>query len=140
MLEKKISEEALSKLSTQDTIALSFYWYKMILDHPNNFDWVPIVLDGSNSFWSGPYHFEIIKISPAKSNLNLTQMICTWPEQFAPDQNNFYSSKTIWTVQNHFGTLEGQSKWESIKISDFDMQCFGGQIWLWHAKFFVGFF
>ena len=47
---------------------------------PNNFGRVPIVLDGSNSFWSGPNHFEqvqIMKISPEKSNLNLTKMIWT---------------------------------------------------------------
>ena len=47
--------------------ALSFYGSKMILDFPNNFDWVSIVLDGSNLFWSGPNHFwqvQIIKIAP----------------------------------------------------------------------------
>jgi hypothetical protein len=70
----------------------------MILDRPNHFGQVPIVLDGSNSFWSGPNHFgqvQIIKFSPEKSNLNLTKMIwtrqknldltktiCTWPKSF----------------------------------------------------------
>ena len=55
--------------------ALSFYGSKIILDCPNHFGRVPIVLDESNSFWSGPSHFgqvQIIKISPEKSNLNLT--------------------------------------------------------------------
>ena len=49
------------------TNALSFYGSKMILDCPNNFSRVPIVLDGSKSFWSGPKHFgqvQIIKVSP----------------------------------------------------------------------------
>ena len=48
-------------------IVLSFYGYKMILDPPNNFGRVPIVLDGSNSFCSGPNYFgqvQIIRISP----------------------------------------------------------------------------
>jgi hypothetical protein len=42
-------------------------------------------------FWLGPNQFglvQILKISPQKSNLNLT--------------------KTIWTVQNCFGPVEGQ--------------------------------
>ena len=30
------------------------------------------------------------------------------PKQFEPDHNNFHLSKTIWTVQNHFGPIEGQ--------------------------------
>ena len=65
--------------------ALSFYGSKMIMDRPNDFDRVPIILDGPNSFWSGPNHFgqvQIIKISPEKSNLNLTKMIWTRPKQF----------------------------------------------------------
>jgi hypothetical protein len=33
--------------------ALSFYSSKIILDRPNSFGWVQIVLVGSNSFWSG---------------------------------------------------------------------------------------
>ena len=36
--------------------ALSFYGSKMILDRPNHFGRVPIILDGSNSFWSRPNH------------------------------------------------------------------------------------
>ena len=38
----------------------------------------------------------------------MTKMIWAWPKQFGPDQNNLYPSKTIWTVQNHFGAIEGQ--------------------------------
>ena len=47
----------------------------MILEHPNDFGRVPNVLDRSDLFWSGSNHFgqvQIIKISPEKSNLNLT--------------------------------------------------------------------
>ena len=55
----------------------------MILDSPNHFGQVPIVLVGSNLFWSDPNHFgqvQIIKISPEKSDLNLTKMIWTRPK------------------------------------------------------------
>ena len=105
----------LTSLSSQDNItlmaiallimyyALSFYGSKMILDSPNHFGQVPIVLVGSNLFWSDPNHFgqvQIIKISPKKSNLNLTKVIWTRPKRYGPDQNNLYPSKTIWTVQN----------------------------------------
>ena len=37
--------------------ALSLHGFKMILDCPNHFGRVPIVLDRSDSFWSGPNHF-----------------------------------------------------------------------------------
>ena len=50
----------------------------MILDSPNHFGQVPIVLVGSNLFWSDPNHFgqvQIIKISPKKSNLKLTKAV-----------------------------------------------------------------
>ena len=63
----------------------------MIFDRPNHFGQVPIVLDRHNSFLSGPNNFEqvqIIKISPEKSNLNLTKTIWTRPKQFVPVQNN----------------------------------------------------
>ena len=59
----------------------------------------------------GPIHFgqvQIIKISQDKSNFNLTKMIWTRPKQFGFNQNNLHPSKTIWTVQNHFGPIEGQ--------------------------------
>ena len=35
-------------------------------------------------------------------------MIWTQPKQLGHDQNNLYPSKTIWTVQNHFGPIEVQ--------------------------------
>ena len=74
--------------------ALSFWKSRMILDPLNHFGQIPIALKGCNSFWSGANHFEqvqIIKISPEKSNLNLTNIIWTQPKRFGPDQNNFYS-------------------------------------------------
>ena len=35
-------------------------------------------------------------------------MVWTRPKRLGPDQNNLYSSKTICSVQNHFGPIEGQ--------------------------------
>ena len=70
-----------------------------------------LFLDRSNPFWLGPNHFEqtqIIKFGPQKSNLNLTKMICIQPKLFGTDENILHPSKTIWTVQNHFGPIEGQ--------------------------------
>jgi hypothetical protein len=36
-------------------------------------------------------------------------MIWTKTKPFEPNQNNLHLSKSIWTVQNHFGPIEGQS-------------------------------
>ena len=96
----------------QTSNALSFYWSKMILDRPNHFGWVPIVLDGCNFFWLGPNHFgqvQIIKISPEQFNLtdpdqntlDSNKMIWTLPKWLVLNQN-------YWTVQIHFGAIEGQ--------------------------------
>ena len=68
----------MSHIETNETNALSLYGSKMILERPNHFGQVPIVLDGPNLYWSDTNHFgqvQIIKISPEKSNLNLTKMI-----------------------------------------------------------------
>ena len=91
--------------------ALSFYGSQIILYPPKYFGRVPIVLDRPNSFWSGSNYFgqvQIIKTSPEKSYLNLTKV-------FGPDQINLDLTKlicthpkTIWTVQNNFGPMEGQ--------------------------------
>ena len=35
-------------------------------------------------------------------------MIWTQTKQIGPIQNDWYSTKMIWTVQNHFGPIEGQ--------------------------------
>ena len=81
----------------------------MILDRPNCFGWVQIVLVWSNSFWSGPNHFgqvQIIKISPEKYNFNLTKMIWTRPKQFGPIQNNLDGPKSFWTHKTKDKALE----------------------------------
>ena len=80
--------------------ALSFYGSKK---SPNHFGQVPIILIGSNSFWSGPNHYgqiQIIKISlekstfePDKKNVALTKTIWNQPKQFAPVENNLDSPK-----------------------------------------------
>ena len=67
----------------------------------NNFGRVPIVLNGSNSFWLEPNHFgqaQIIKISPGKCYLNMTEMILTQPKQFG----------------RNFGPIEAQGTSEYI--------------------------
>ena len=82
-----------------------------ILDRPNQFGRVPIVLDRSNVFWLGPNHFGQVKIRLFWTNfynLDLPKMIWTRPEQIGPIQNDCYSTKMIWTVQNNFGHIEGQ--------------------------------
>ena len=64
---------------------LSFFGSKIILDYPNPFGGVPIIMDRPNSFWLGPNHFgqvQIIKIIPEKFNLKLTKMIWTQPKRF----------------------------------------------------------
>ena len=66
----------MTKMAKQEPNPLSFYGSKMIFGQ-------------SKLFWSSTNHFgQVQKISPEKSNLNLT--------------------KTIWTVQNHFGPIERQ--------------------------------
>ena len=72
----------------------------MILDRPDNFGRVTIILDGTNLFWSGTNHFGQVqtkKFSSEKSNLNLTKMIWTRPKQFVLVQNNLDGPKSFWT-------------------------------------------
>ena len=88
---------------------LSFYGSKIILDCPNYFGRVPIILDGPGDgdtsrraqfILVSPNHLgqaKIIRISPEKYNLNLTKMILTQLKQFVP-------------VQNHFGLIKAQGK------------------------------
>ena len=106
------------EISPQKSNALSFYGFKIILDRPNHFGRVPIIWGGSNLFWLGPNHFgqvQIIKISPEKSNLTLTKMLWARPKLFGPDQNDWYSTKMIWSVQIHFEATEAQG----IKLQEF---------------------
>ena len=42
-------------------------------------------------------------------------MIWTQPKLFRPDQNNLNQSKKIWTVQNHFGPIEGQELGSNLR-------------------------
>jgi hypothetical protein len=81
----------------------------MILDRPNCFGRVQIVLVRSKSFCPGPKHFGQVQIRLFCTNfynLDLSEMILTRPKQIGPDQNNWYSTKMIWMVQNHFGPIE----------------------------------
>ena len=42
-------------------------WVQNLLDRPNHFGRVPIVLDKSNSFWTGPIHFGQVQIIKNKN-------------------------------------------------------------------------
>ena len=79
--------------------ALSLYWSKMILDHPNCFCRGIIRL-----FWTNFY------------NLDLCKMIWTRIKQIGAIQSDWYSTKIIWTVQNRFGPIEGQGITQSIFV------------------------
>ena len=69
----------------------------MILDNPNCFD-------GYKLFWSGPNHFVQVQIRLFWTNLyNLDPTKTNWTRL----------KRMIWTVQNHFGPIEGQG----IKIN-----------------------
>ena len=89
-------------LTCQHSYALSIYGPKIILDRPNHFGRVPIVLDRSKLFWTGLSYFgqvKIIRNSPEKSNLYLTKTVWTWPKQFAPAQNKLDGPKSFWTYK-----------------------------------------
>ena len=78
---------------------------------PNHFGQVPIILVGSKLFWSGPKHFGQGQIRLFWANfysLDLSKMIWTGLKQIGPVQNDCYSTKMIWTVQNYVGLIEGQ--------------------------------
>jgi hypothetical protein len=92
------------KQRTSDFYALSLYGSKMILDRPNHFGRVPIILGEFNLLWSDPNHFEQVQIL----NISPEKLIWTQPKLFGPDQSDLGTTKTIWTVQNHFGLIEGQ--------------------------------
>ena len=79
------------------------YRPKMILDRPNCFGQIQIVLVIPKSFWSDLNHFGQVQIRLFWTNfydLDPTKKI-------GPVQNNWYSTKMIWTVQNHFGSIGG---------------------------------
>jgi hypothetical protein len=77
--------------------------------------------NGCKLFWSGPNHFDCVQIilefgqvqirlfSTNFYNLDLSKIFWTRKKLIGPVQNNWYSTKMIWTVQNDFGPIEGQS-------------------------------
>ena len=75
----------------------------MILDHPNHFGQVPIILVSSSAFWSGPNHYgqvQIIEISLEKSNLKLTKIMWLQPKQFGIRPKQFVLLKNnFWTYR-----------------------------------------
>ena len=87
-----------SDLIRPSSNALSFYRAKMILDR-------------YKLFWLGLNHFCQVQIKLFQAifyNLDLSKIILTRPKRIGPVQNNWYLTKRIWTVQNHFGSIEGQ--------------------------------
>jgi hypothetical protein len=71
--------------------ALSFYSSEINLDRTNHFGGVQIIL-----------------IQVKLDFFGLIFIIWTRPKQIAPVQDDWYSTKIIWTLQNHFGPIEGQ--------------------------------
>ena len=81
---------------------------------------IQIVLDGYKLFWSepnrfgsGPNSFGQVQIRFFWTNffnLDLSNMIWTQPKWIRPIQKDWYLTKMILTIQNHFGPIEGQSK------------------------------
>jgi len=83
---------------------LSFYRSKMILDHPNCFGWLQIVLVGSKPFWSDPNHFGQVQIRLLWTNLcNLDPTKTNWtcPKRLVLIENYLDGPKSFWT---HRGT------------------------------------
>ena len=69
----------------------------MILDHPNCFGQVQIILVKSESFLFGPNCFDQVQIRLLWTNFCNLDPSKMW-----------YWTKMIWTVQNNFGPMEGQ--------------------------------
>ena len=79
-----------------------------ILDRLNCFRPVPLVLVGYKSFWLGTNHFSQVQIRLFWTNfynLDLSKMIWIQPKGIGSVQNDWYSTKIIWTVQNHVPVL-----------------------------------
>ena len=85
--------------------SLSFYRYKIILDCPNYLGRVQIVFVESNLFWFGPNQ---TFLKYCFFNLDLSKTFWTWLKRTGHVQNDWYTTKMIWTVQNNFETIEGQ--------------------------------
>ena len=83
---------------------------------------VPIVLIMSKPFWSGPNYFGQVQIRLFWTifyDLDLSKMIWIRPKRIGPVQNDWYSIKNIWTIQNHFGLIKTQG----IKMSRNVQKC-----------------
>jgi hypothetical protein len=70
----------------------------MILEYPNCFGQVQIVLVESKSFWLGLHHFGQVEIRLFWTNfynLDLTKMNWTGPKQLVLDQNDLDGPKSF---------------------------------------------
>ena len=68
----------------------------MILDHPNCFRQLQIVLVRSKLFWSGSNHFGQVQIRLLWTDfyhLDPTKLIWTQPKRIGPDQNKLNLTK-----------------------------------------------
>ena len=88
---------------TCPSIGQKWFWTVQIV-----LDWYKLFLVRFKSLWLGPNHFghvQIIFFWTIFYNLNLSKMIWIRPKQIEPIQNNWYSNKIIWMVQNDFGPI-----------------------------------
>ena len=72
---------------------------------------MPFPSIGLKRFWTGAICFGRVQIVLFGSKLyfsGLIFIIWTRPKRIGFVQNNWYSTKIIWTVQNHCGPIEGQ--------------------------------
>ena len=81
----------------------------MILDRPNCFGRVQIVLVEAKSFWLGTNHFGQVEIGLLWTNfynLDLCKMILDHPNCFGRVQIVLVGSKLFWLGPNHFGQVQ----------------------------------
>ena len=100
---------------------------------PKLFWTVQIVLDENKLFWLGPNHFgqvQIIFFWTNFYNLDLSNMIWTRPKRIGPVQNNWYSTKMIWTVQNHSGP-----KYKSTRHKKWEIIFWSAKCKVWSSQF-----
>ena len=72
----------------------------LLMKLPKNFEKIAISkMWELVSFWGVKTHF---------GNLPLKWCIFRYEKKNAPVQNDWYSTKVIWTLQNNFGPIEGQ--------------------------------
>jgi hypothetical protein len=105
----KESQVECAIVCVKSEVILFYTRSEMILDHPNCLGRVQFFLVWSKSFWSCPNDFVQVQIRFFWTNfynLDLSKMIWTHTKQIGPVQNDWYSTKMIWSV--HFGSIEGQ--------------------------------